>query len=48
MTLLKNGIPNFLDMHKVKYKTFDETLATKTRAEMIVKDVKELLNMKKQ
>jgi len=45
MDLLKKGIPSFLDMHKVKYKTFDSTIPTKTRAELIVQDVKKILNI---
>lgn len=44
MELLINGIPIFLDMHQVKYKTFTSDIPTKTRAEIIVKEVKELLN----
>lgn len=46
MNLLKNGIPTFLDMHQVKYKTMSSDIPTKTRAELIVKEVKELMNKK--
>lgn len=44
MKILKKGIPNFLDMHKVKYRVLDKDTSTKARAERIVKDVKKLLN----
>ena len=39
MELLKRAIPTFLDMHKVKYTRLGGAIATKERAEMIVKDV---------
>jgi len=47
MKILKKGIPNFLDMHKVKYKILDKNLSTKERAKIVVKDVKKLLNKNK-
>jgi len=43
MKILKNGIPNFLDMHKVNYRVMNKNLSTKDRAKKIVKDVKKLL-----
>ena len=43
MKILKKGIPNFLDMHKVNYRVMDKNLSTKDRAKKIVKDVKKLL-----
>lgn len=44
MKILKKGIPNFLDMHKVNYRVMDKDMSTKDRAKKIVKDVKKLLN----
>jgi nicotinamide riboside kinase len=44
MKILKKGIPNFLDMHKVNYRVMDKNMTTKERAKKIVKDVKKLLN----
>lgn len=43
MKILKKGIPNFLDMHKVNYRILDKDMSTKHRAKRIVKDVKKLL-----
>ena len=47
MKILKKGIPNFLDMHKVNYRVMDKNLSTKERAKKIVKDVKKLLKKNK-
>ena len=46
MKILKKGIPNFLDMHKVNYRVMDKDMSTKDRAKKIVKDVKKLLKKK--
>jgi nicotinamide riboside kinase len=43
MQLLKNSIPVFLDMHKVKYTTLDANTPTLKRAQFIVDDVKRLI-----
>ena len=43
MQLLKNSIPVFLDMHKVKYTTLDANTPTLKRAQLIVDDVKRLI-----
>lgn len=43
MKILKKGIPNFLDMHKVNYRVMDKNMTTKQRAKKIVKDVNKLL-----
>ena len=47
MKILKKGIPNFLDMHKVNYRVMDKNLSTKERAKKIVKDVRKLLKKNK-
>jgi len=47
MKVLKEGIPHFLDMHKVDYRLMDKNLSTKKRAKKIVKDVKKMLNKHK-
>lgn len=47
MNLLKNSIPVFLDMHKVKYTVLDSGLNTVQRAERIITDVQQLLNTEK-
>ena len=44
MKILKKCIPNFLDMHKVRYRILDKDMSTKDRAKRVVKDVKKLLN----
>ena len=43
MQLLKNSIPVFLDMHKVKYTRLGGEISTQNRAKMIVDDVKKLM-----